>query len=60
MKEAHTFTTDPGTLRGLTCERAKSTTLEECGSPAITHVVGGCVHEHITHGYLCGEHRAGR
>lgn len=46
------------TIPGRFCDRLISTTLEACGRPAAVRVIGGCVHEHITTGHLCGEHHA--
>lgn len=47
----------PGRLAGQTCGVILLATGRTCGRPAVAYLVGGCVHEHISEGYFCADHR---
>ncbi|MEU8121311.1 hypothetical protein AB0C21_21605 [Spirillospora sp. NPDC049024] len=46
-----------GGLRDATCGVILLATANICGRPAVAYLVGGCVHEHISEGYFCADHR---
>ncbi|WP_412517458.1 hypothetical protein K8Z49_01485 [Actinomadura madurae] len=46
-----------GRLADHTCGVILLATGRLCGRPATAYLVGGCVHEHLSEGHFCADHR---